>query len=54
MPNHRALDSNTDAPPRAPAPGVTRPAAAPAPVQDDPQALWRRSQAGVAPLKHKK
>ena len=41
-------------PPRAPAPGVTRPAAAPAPAQDDPQALWRRSQAGVAPLKHKK
>ncbi len=42
-------------PPRAPVPGVTRPAAPPStPAADDPQALWRRSQTGVAPLKHKK
>ena len=27
---------------------------APAPTREDPQDLWRRTQSGVAPLKHKK
>ena len=39
--------------PKAPGPGVVRPAAAAAPA-DNPMDLWRRSQSGVAPLKHKK
>jgi hypothetical protein len=49
----------TPAPPPAAAAatprGVVRPAApAPRPVTDDAQALWQRTQAGVAPLKRKR
>jgi len=47
----------------ASAPAVPRPkagpsapasASAPSPAQDDPNALWQRTQAGVAPLKRKR
>ena len=42
-------------PPAAPAAAsATRATPGPAPAADDPQALWLRSQQGVAPLKRKK
>jgi len=41
------------APPKPPGPGVVRPPPAAA-APDNPMDLWRRSQTGVAPLKHKK
>jgi hypothetical protein len=45
----------TSAPPGAPAQApVSRPATKPSAPADDPQVLWQRTQAGVAPLKRKK
>ena len=41
-------------PPVAPAPGVLRPAAVPAPAPASDSDLWRLSQRGVAPLKGKR
>jgi hypothetical protein len=41
------------APALPPAKAGTKPSA-PAPAREDPQDLWRRTQSGVAPLKHKK
>ena len=41
------------APALPPAKAGTKPSA-PAPTREDPQDLWRRTQSGVAPLKHKK